>query len=105
MVGCPVTDVDPQPIGFVVGETHPTEFTFVADRASTPPRLEYVTVPQVEERINGLLVPVEVLAQVHDIGVSSPVISDELTFGETQTLLTNRYGGLPKVLCRAKVVG
>ena len=43
------------------------EFTFVSDRESTPPRLEYVTVPQVEERINGELVPVELLAQVQAI--------------------------------------
>ncbi|HLQ33590.1 MAG TPA: ATP-binding protein [Chloroflexota bacterium] len=93
------------PIGYIVGETHPMEFTFVSDRESTPPRLEYVTVPDVEERINGQLVPVEVLAQVQEIGVSSPVISDELTFGETETLLRNRFGALPKVLCRAKVVG
>ena len=93
------------PIGYIVGETHPMEFTFVSDRQSTPPRLEYVTVPDVEERINGQLVPVELLAQVQEIGVSSPVISDELTFGETKTLLDNRYGALPKVLCRAKVVG
>ena len=93
------------PIGYIVGETHPMEFTFVSDRQSTPPRLEYVTVPDVEERINGQLVPVELLAQVQEIGVSSPVISDELTFGETKTMLDNRYGALPKVLCRAKVVG
>ena len=93
------------PVGYIVGETHPMEFTFVSDRESTPPRLEYVTVPDVAERINGQLVPVELLAQVHEIGVSSPVISDELTFSETKTLLDNRYGALPKVLCRAKVVG
>ncbi|MDE3076419.1 MAG: ATP-binding protein [Chloroflexota bacterium] len=80
-------------------------FTFVADRLLAPPRLEYVTVPDVEERINGELVPVEVLAQVQEIGISSPVISDELSFGETETLLRGQYGPLPKVLCRAKVVG
>ena len=93
------------PIGFIVGETHPMQFTFVTDRESAPPRLEYVTVPEVLERINGELTPVEVLAQVQEIGISSPVISDELTFAETETLLANRYGALPKVLCRAKVVG
>jgi len=94
-----------RPAGFIVGETHPMEFTFVADRLATPPRLEYVTVPDVEERINGELVPVEVLAQVQEIGISSPVISDQLSFGETETLLRGQYGALPKVLCRAKVVG
>ncbi len=93
------------PIGYIVGETHPMEFTFVTDQQSVPPRLEYITVPDVPERINGELVPVELLAQVHEIGISSPVISDQLSFGETETLLRNRYGALPKVLCRAKVVG
>src|SRR5437868_14414573 len=48
-----VTDAEeaPQPIGLVAGATHRAEFTFVADRASTPAPLEYVLLPRRAARL------------------------------------------------------
>src|SRR5216683_932841 len=57
--------------GFIVGETSPLEFTFVSSQELLPPRLEYLVVPEVEEKGGGIIpssdatnTSVNVLAQV-----------------------------------------
>lgn len=55
-----------EPVGFIVEEAHATEFLFASDRKRYPPKFEYLTVNS-EELVDGVLKPVEVLAQVERI--------------------------------------
>src|SRR5258708_13286660 len=95
--------------GFIVGETNPLEFTFVSNRALLPPRLECLVVPGVEEKRGGSTAPggelVDVLAQVVEIGIGSTVLSEQLTYEETQVILRGSYAPQPKLYGRARVIG
>lgn len=55
-----------EPVGFIVEEAKATEFIFASDRKRYPPKFEYLTVKS-EELVDGVLKPVEVLAQVERI--------------------------------------
>src|SRR6266581_480478 len=96
--------------GFIVGETSPLEFTFVSSQELLPPRLEYLVVPGVEEKGGGTALsseaastPVDVLAQVVEIGVGSAILSDNLTYDETMAILRGSYAPQPKMYGRARV--
>jgi DNA helicase HerA-like ATPase len=98
--------------GFIVGETTPLEFTFVSSRELLPPRLEYLVVPNVEEKgsgdatLNGAAgIVVDILAQVVEIGIGSEVLSESLTYSETQAILRGSYAPQPKMYGRARVIG
>ncbi len=98
--------------GFIVGETTPLEFTFVSSRELLPPRLEYLVVPNVEEKgsgdatLNGTAgIFVDILAQVVEIGIGSEVLSESLTYSETQAILRGSYAPQPKMYGRARVIG
>ena len=98
--------------GFIVGETSPLEFTFVSSQELLPPRLEYLVVPGVEEKGGGTALsseaastPVDVLAQVVEIGVGSAILSDNLTYDETMAILRGSYAPQPKMYGRARVIG
>lgn len=93
------------PVGFIVGEARPQEFTFVTSRQLLPPRLEYLVVPGVEERRDDRVTRVDVLAQVSQISVDSSVLSRDLTYDETEMILQGEFAPPPKVLGVAKVVG
>ncbi|MFX1404976.1 MAG: ATP-binding protein, partial [Promethearchaeota archaeon] len=60
----PKSDADP--VGYIVEEAKATEFYFASDRKRYPPKFEYLTVES-EELVNGVLQPVQVLAQVERI--------------------------------------
>lgn len=94
-----------EPIGYIVGESRPQEFTFVSSPTFAPPRLEYLVVPDVEERVDGKVLTVDVLAQVSQIGIDSAVLSDGLTYEETRTILRGDFSPPPKVLGKARVIG
>jgi len=98
--------------GFIVGETTPLEFTFVSSRELLPPRLEYLVVPDVEEKGSGDATSngtagifVDILAQVVEIGIGSEVLSESLTYSETQAILRGSYAPQPKMYGRARVIG
>src|SRR5260370_26122604 len=98
--------------GFIVGETSPLKFTFVSSRELLPPRLEYLVIPSVEERgsgdiaSNGATGPfVDMLAQVIEIGIGSEILSESLTYSETQAILRGSYAPQPKMYGRARVIG
>jgi len=98
--------------GFIVGETNPLEFTFVSSQELLPPRLEYLVVPEVEEKGGGTVLSseaastrVDVLAQVVEIGVGSAILSDNLTYDETMAILRGSYAPQPKMYGRARVIG
>ncbi len=98
--------------GFIVGETNPLEFTFVSSRELLPPRLEYLVVPDVEEKGSGdfnsngtASTHVDILAQIVEIGIGSAVLSDNLTYDETMAILRGSYAPQPKMFGRARVIG
>ncbi|GHO79960.1 hypothetical protein KSD_77310 [Ktedonobacter sp. SOSP1-85] len=98
--------------GFIVGETSPLEFTFVSSRELLPPRLEYLVIPGVEERGSGDIASngvagsfVDMLAQVVEIGIDSEILSEHLTYSETQAILNGSYAPQPKMYGRARVIG
>ncbi len=98
--------------GFIVGETSPLEFTFVSSRELLPPRLEYLVVPDVEEKGSGdfnsdgtASARVDILAQVIEIGIGSSVLSESLTYDETMAILRGSYAPQPKMIGRARVIG
>jgi len=66
-----------EPVGFIVEEAKATEFIFASDRKRYPPKFEYLTVKS-EELLEGVLKPVDVLAQVERISSVSPALRRDL---------------------------
>ncbi len=66
-----------EPVGFIVEEAQATEFVFASDRKRYPPKFEYLTV-QSEELVEGVLKPVDVLAQVERISSVSFALRRDL---------------------------
>jgi len=102
-----LTGVEPlnNPIGYVVGEVETHQFTFVTSPAIAPPRLEYVVIPGVQERVDDEICTVDILAQVTRLQVASQMLDDSHTYEETRTLLDGEYMPAPKILGVASVLG
>ncbi|HEY3415224.1 MAG TPA: ATP-binding protein [Armatimonadota bacterium] len=92
-------------IGYIVGEIETQRFTFVTSVDKAPPRLEYVVVRGVSERVDDELVQVDVLAQVTRLQVASQMLDDAHTYEETHTLISGEYMPRPKILGTADVLG
>ncbi|MCR4427750.1 MAG: ATP-binding protein [Caldiserica bacterium] len=93
------------PIGFVVGEARSDSFLFVTTPDLCPPRLEYVVLKGLRERISGKEEGVEVLAQITELRATSQVFDSALTFQETETILRAEYSASPRILATATVLG
>jgi DNA helicase HerA-like ATPase len=65
------------PIGFIVEEARATEFIFASDRKRYPSKFEYLTVKS-EELVDGVIKPVDVLAQVERITSMSLALRKEM---------------------------
>lgn len=72
-----MTKSDQETVGYIVEEATATEFVFASDRKRYPPKFEYLTVKS-EELIDGVLTPVEVLAQVERITSQSLALRRDL---------------------------
>ncbi len=94
-----------QPVGYVVGESHPQEFLFVSSSEVIPPLLEYIVTTVSQPGADARDHTVQVLSQVAQIGVDSSVLSEGLTYEETRTILSGAFAPAPKVLARARVIG
>src|SRR5919202_283653 len=94
-----------EPVGYVVGESHPQEFLFVSSSEVIPPLLEYIVTTVRKPGPGGRDQTVQVLSQVAQIGVDSSVLSEVLTYEETRTILSGAFAPAPKVLARARVIG
>src|SRR6266851_1415999 len=94
-----------QPVGYVVGESHPQEFLFVSSSEVIPPLLEYIVTAVGQAGADARDQTVQVLSQVAQIGVDSSVLSEGLTYEETRTILSGAFAPAPKVLARARVIG
>ena len=66
-----------EPVGVIVEEATATQFVFASDRKRYPPKFEYLTVRS-EELVNGVLRPVDVLAQVERIASQSLALRRDL---------------------------
>jgi hypothetical protein len=93
------------PVGYIVGESSPQTFSFVTTPDLMPGRLEYLTVRNVVERIDGRDRRVDVLAQVQALGVGSAILREDLTYEETVAILRGQYRDQPRVIGRAYVIG
>lgn len=87
-------------VGYVVGEVHTDEFTFVTNRDIAPPRLEYIVLP-VEEPTR----KIQVLAQVTSLSVSSRLLDTSLSYSEVESILNRLKSSPPIVVGTAKVLG
>jgi DNA helicase HerA-like ATPase len=68
---------DEEPVGYIVEEAKATEFYFASHRKKYPPKFEYITVES-EELVDGVLKPVQVLAQVERITSQSLALRRDL---------------------------
>jgi DNA helicase HerA-like ATPase len=74
-----------EPVGYIVEEATATEFVFASDRKQYPPKFEYLTVKS-EELLEGVLKPVDVLAQVERISSVSPALRRDLDIEAIQRI-------------------
>lgn len=94
-----------KPIGYVVGESEADRFLFVTDPLRSPPRLEYVMLEGIKEKIGASVSQVDLLAQVIKLQAASEIFDQSLTFPETETILKAEYAVTPKILATAQVLG
>lgn len=92
-------------IGYVVGDVETHQFTFVTSPSIAPPRLEYIVIRGVQERVDDELCTVDILAQVTRLQVASQMLDETHTYEETRTLLGGEYLPSPKILGVANVLG
>lgn len=92
-------------VGYVVGEVRTDAFTFVTNAQIAPPRLEYVVVRGVQERLDDQVRGVEVLAQVSSLAVSSRLLDTTMSYGEVEAILRRLGSSPPVIVGQAKVLG
>lgn len=92
-------------VGFVVGEVRTDAFAFVSHVDAVPPRLEYVVLRGVSERVGTELRTVDVLAQVTRLSVSNRLLAPSLSFAEVEAILRRLGASPPIVMGEATVLG
>jgi len=90
-------------LGYVVGETNPSEFYFVTDESKHPSRWEYVVVKS-KESVYGNEVEVDVVAQIDTITSLSLVLSEKLSFDAARKIIEAELVDR-KMIARARVLG
>lgn len=96
---------DFQAVGYVVGEVQTDAFTFVTNPELAPPRLEYIVLRGVRERVGDTLRTIDVLAQVASLSVSSRLLSQSMNYSEVESILRRLGASAPVVVGQAKVLG
>ncbi|MEM3927707.1 MAG: ATP-binding protein [Archaeoglobaceae archaeon] len=92
-------------LGYIVGETTPTEFLFVVDEKKCPQRWDYVVVNS-REFLNGEEREVEVLSQIETIFSRSMTLNPpELMSIEAVERIIAQNLAEPKVIAKARVIG
>ncbi len=92
-------------VGYVVGEVRTDEFTFVTNSEITPPRLEYVVLRDVQERVGDEVRSMDVLAQVTGLSVSSRLLNTGMSYSEVEAILARLRSAPPIIVGTAKVLG
>jgi len=98
-------DINLQPLGYIVGNVSTSEFTFVTGPGIAPPRMEYVVVRGVREKIGNETREVDVLAQVMRLQVTNRLLDGSHTFDETERLVHSDYQPAPSITATASVLG
>lgn len=92
-------------LGYVVGETTPTEFLFVVDEKKCPQRWDYVVIRS-QEFVDREEREVEVLSQIETIFSRSITLNPpELMSVETVERIVAQNLAEPKVIAKARVMG
>ncbi len=94
-----------QPVGYVVGEVQTDAFIFVTNPEIAPPRLEYVVLRGVQERVGDEVREIDVLAQVARLTVNSRLLSPTMNYKEVEAILRRLGASPPVVVGQAKVLG
>lgn len=92
-------------VGYVVGEVRTDAFAFVSHVDAVPPRLEYVVLRGVAERVGAEVRRVDVLAQVTQLSVSNRLLAPSLSFAEVEAILRRLGASPPIVMGEATVLG
>jgi len=92
-------------VGYVVGEVRTDAFAFVSHVDAVPPRLEYVVLRGVAERVGDQVRTVDVLAQVTRLSVSNRLLAPSLSFAEVEAILRRLGASPPIVMGEATVLG
>ncbi len=92
-------------VGYVVGEVRTDEFTFVTNSDIAPPRLEYVVLRGLAERVGEDVQTVDVLAQVTSLSISSRLLNTGMSYGEVEAILNRLRSAPPIIVGTAKVLG
>ena len=90
-------------VGRIVGEATSTQFIFVSNRDMYPPKYEYLVVKS-REYVDGVLMEVDVLAQVQKIVMKSPILSEDMDV-KTIELILNAGIDEVNVIGFAKILG
>lgn len=99
------SDIPAGAVGYVVGEVRTDTFAFVSHVDAVPPRLEYVVLRGVAERVGGAVRTVDVLAQVTRLSVSNRLLAPSLSFAEVEAILRRLGASPPIVMGEATVLG
>ena len=94
-----------EPIGIVTGQSTPQSFAFVSQENRVPPRLEYVVIRGVRERIDDVPRRVDLLAQVTAVEADVITLDAGVDFVEAQTVLDQGGTFPPRMRAIASVLG
>ncbi|MEO8084527.1 MAG: ATP-binding protein [Ardenticatenales bacterium] len=92
-------------IGYVIGEVRTDAFQFVTTTELAPPRLEYLVLRDVPERIDDGVRRVDVLAQVTRIAINNRLLASGMNYNEVEAILRRLGAAPPVVVGDAKVLG
>jgi len=92
-------------IGYVIGEVRTDAFQFVTTTELAPPRLEYLVLRDVPERVDDGFRTVDVLAQVTRISVHNRLLASGMNYNEVEAILRRLGAAPPVIVGDAKVIG
>lgn len=92
-------------IGYVIGEVRTDAFQFVTTTELAPPRLEYLVLRDVPERVDDGVRRVDVLAQVTRISINNRLLASGMNYNEVEAILRRLGAAPPVVIGDATVLG
>jgi DNA helicase HerA-like ATPase len=92
-------------LGLVTGESVPARFGFVSRSEIVPPRLEYVVVRSVRERVDGKDLAVDLLGQVTGITADVVTLDDQVDLDAATVVLDHGATFPPRVRVQVATIG
>jgi DNA helicase HerA-like ATPase len=90
-------------VGIIVGEASSTEFIFISEKESYPPKWEYLVIKS-NEYIDGELKPVDVVAQVEKVASVSDVMTQQLDLAALERIRQAKLDEI-RTLGHARIIG